>query len=207
MRVSIASVTAALALTPRTSAQLASPTTATNGTPSTSSSGCPQFSPGPLSGFDIASHLASTPSTHVDVTSIDAIRQVSALYALALDGRNFEALRNVFTEDARANYSDPIGVLDGVQAIIDALPSGLELFASTQHLLGTQRIHMCGVERAVSVTDFQASHFFTPYSGVGNPVGNDRVLIDRAQYQDVWARQGDGAWKITNRNLVRMVCE
>lgn len=205
MRISIAPLATALALTSFTSAQPDSATATTNGTSPTSSPGCPQFSPGPVSGFDLASQLSS-PAVYVDVNSIEAIRQASALYALALDGRDFETLRKVFTDDARANYSDPIGVLEGVQAIIDTLPPGLQFFASTQHHLGTQRIYMCGPGSAVSVTYFQASHFLTPYTGIDNPVGNDQVLIDRAQYQDVWARQGDGSWKITNRTLVRMVC-
>jgi hypothetical protein len=165
---------------------------------------CPTFAPGPVSAAFIAESFPNP--VDVDVRNIEAIRQVMALYALAIDGRSFEVLRKVFHPDVRANYSDPIGVLDGVQVIIDTLPPGLNTFVSTQHHLGTQYIHICDADNAVSVTYFQASHFFKPYIGVQNPVGNDKVLVDRAQYQDVWARQKDGMWKITNRNLVRMVC-
>ncbi|KAK5953612.1 hypothetical protein OHC33_005556 [Knufia fluminis] len=179
------------------------PPTAPNGPPPTTSFGCPEISPGPVSGYYLAEQFES-PAVP-DVTSIEAIRQTMALYALAIDGRNFEALRKVFTIDTRANYSDPIGVLNGVQAIIDTLPPGLANFVSTQHHLGTQYIDICSPNSAVSVTYFQATHFFTPYNGVANPVDGSQVLIDRAQYQDVWARQGDGSWRITNRNLVRMV--
>jgi hypothetical protein len=164
---------------------------------------CPKIAPGPVSGNFLAEQL--TVPLIIDVGATEAIRQTLGLYALAIDGRNFEALRKVFTNDVRANYSDPIGVLNGVQAIIDTLPPGLNSFASTQHLLGTMFIQVCGWQSAVSVTYFQASHFFVPYTGVGNTIGNDMVLIDRAQYQDTWARQKDGSWKISNRNLVRMV--
>jgi hypothetical protein len=164
---------------------------------------CPKIAPGPVSENFLAEKL--TVPLITDGGATESIRQTLALYALAIDGRNFEALRKVFASDVRANYSDPIGVLNGVQAIIDTLPPGLNNFPSTQHLLGTQFIQVCGLQSAVSVTYFQASHFFTPYTGVQNPVGNDQVLIDRAQYQDTWARQKDGSWKITNRNLVRMV--
>jgi hypothetical protein len=164
---------------------------------------CPKFAPGPVTASFIAESF--TNRVDVDVANIEAIRQVTALYALAIDGRSFETLRKVFVPDARANYSDPIGVLNGVQAVIDTLGPSLQMFVTTQHHLGTQYIHVCDADNAVSVTYFQASHFFTPYTGVQNPVGNDKVLVDRAQYQDVWARQKDGTWKITNRNLVRMV--
>jgi hypothetical protein len=168
------------------------------------STACPAFAPGPVSAAFIAESFPNP--VHVDVRNIEAIRQVMALYALAIDGRSFEILRKVFGPDVRANYSDPIGVLEGVQAIIDTLAPDLNTFISTQHHLGTQYIHICDADNAVSVTYFQASHFFTPYTGVQNPIGNDKILIDRAQYQDLWARQKDGTWKITNRNLVRMVC-
>ncbi|ETN41353.1 uncharacterized protein HMPREF1541_03288 [Cyphellophora europaea CBS 101466] len=203
MRISLAWSFAGLVALPSTCAQLDSNTTTTTSqTSSATSFGCPNISPGPVSTYELAEQLPA--SSVVDPYSIEAIRQTLALYALALDGRNFEALRKVFTTDVRANYSDPIGVLDGVQAIIDTLPPGVTSFASTQHHYGSQYIHICGRNTAVSVTYFQATHFFTPYAGVTNPVNNSQVLIDKAQYQDLWARQGDGTWKITNRNLVRM---
>jgi hypothetical protein len=166
-------------------------------------SGCPKIAPGPVSFNYLAGQFI--PQALPDPIATESIRQTLALYALAIDGRNFEVLRRVFTPNARANYSDPIGVLNGVQAIIDTLPPGLNTFVSTQHHLGTQLIHVCGLTSAISVTYFQATHYFTPYTGVGNPVNNSKVLIDKAQYQDTWARQWDGTWKITNRNLVRMV--
>ena len=171
----------------------------------TSNFGCPQISPGPVSTYQFAQDFPAPVLT--DATSIEAIRQTLAIYALAIDGRNFEALRKVFTTNTRANYSDPIGVLNGVQAIIDTLPPGLTAFASTQHFLGTQYIDICSLTTAVSVTYFQASHFFVPYTGIGNTINGSQVLIDKAQYQDTWARQRDGTWKITNRNLVRMVSQ
>jgi len=164
---------------------------------------CPDISPGPVSFSDVAGLF--TIQAHTDPIATESIRQTLSLYALAIDGRNYDILRKVFTTDARANYSDPIGVLNGVQAIIDNLAPGLSTFVSTQHHLGTQMIHICGPKSAVSVTYFQATHYFTPYTGVQNPVDNSKVLIDKAQYQDTWAKQKDGSWKIVNRNLVRMV--
>lgn len=169
---------------------------------STSGFGCPQISPGPVSEYQIASLFPAPVLT--DATSIEAIRQVIALYAFAIDGRNWGALSKVFTENARANYSDPIGVVVGLQNIINALEPGLLNFASTQHFMGTQYIDICSLTTAVSVTYFQASHFFVPYTGIQNTINGSQVFIDKSQYQDTWARQTDGTWKITNRNLLRM---
>ncbi|KAG9195452.1 hypothetical protein G6011_00573 [Alternaria panax] len=199
MRVAVTLHIAALFVLPSVSAQNNdSASIASLGT----GKGCPNIAPGPV-GF---SYLAEqfTPQALPDPIATESIRQTLALYALAIDGRNYELLRKVFATNVRANYSDPIGVLNGVQAIIDNLAPGLSTFVSTQHHLGTQLIHICGLTSAVSVTYFQATHYFTLYTGVGNPVDNSKVLIDKAQYQDTWARQSDGGWKITNRNLVRM---
>jgi hypothetical protein len=170
---------------------------------STANFGCPQIAPGPVTTYSLAGSFPAPVLT--DATSIEAIRQTLAIYALAIDGRNFQALTKVFATNARANYSDPIGVLVGVQNIISTLAPGLLEFASTQHFLGTQYIDICSLTTAVSVTYFQASHFFVPYTGIANTINGSQVLIDKSQYQDTWARQTDGTWKITNRNLVRMV--
>lgn len=170
--------------------------------PPTGSPGCPQLAPGPMPFSEIPS--AFNPFVPTDLYAIEAIKQTTALYAAAIDGRDFAALHKVFVPNVYTNYSDPFDVIIGVEPLIAALEPGLATFASTQHLLGTQLIQVCSPTTAVSVTYFQATHFFTPYTGVGNPVGNDLVLIDRAQYQDVWAKQRDGSWKITNRNLFRM---
>ena len=165
--------------------------------------GCPDLTSGPMEFSDLAA--AFNPQALPDPVATESIRQTLALYAYAIDGRNYEVLRKVFTTDVRANYSDPIGMLDGVQAIIDTLPPLLSSFVSTQHHLGTQLIRICGLNSAVSVTYIQASQFLTPNTGTGNPVDNSKVFIDRSQYQDTWAKQKNGSWKITNRNLVRMV--
>ena len=87
--------------------------------PSKSSFSCPNTAPGPVSTFDLAQSFLTPVLT--DASSVEAIRQTLAIYPLAIDGRNFEALRKVFTTDVRANYSDPIGALNGVQAVIDTL--------------------------------------------------------------------------------------
>jgi hypothetical protein len=140
---------------------------------------CPKFAPGPVSFRFIAENFPAPKPT--DLYAIDAIRQTTALYALAIDGKAFEVLRKVFVANVRANYSDPIYEINGMDEMIATLAPGLESFASTQHHLGTQYIHICSATTAVSVTYFQASHYFVPYTGIQNPVGPDLVLVDNAQ--------------------------
>jgi hypothetical protein len=163
---------------------------------------CPDLAPGPISTHQLAGSFP--PPVLEDATSIEAIRNTLALYPLAIDGLNIDVFDQIFAADARANYSAPIGVLNGIAEIKEKVPAGLSIFAGTHHSYGTQLISICSVTSAVSVTYYTASHFFTP--GLGPEIANaTAVLYAYGNYQDTWERQGDGTWRITNRNLVYMV--
>lgn len=64
------------------------------------------------------------------------IRNTLAHYPLAIDGKNFDALDRVFTQDAVANYSAPLNVLTGLDEIKKVLGQVLAPVLS-QHSLGT----------------------------------------------------------------------
>jgi hypothetical protein len=72
--------------------------------------GCPKIAPGPVNFNYLAGQF--TPQALPDPIATESIRQTQALYALAIDGRNYEVLRKVFTNNARANYCDAIGELN-----------------------------------------------------------------------------------------------
>ena len=163
---------------------------------------CPSIAPGPVAVSALASELS--PNALPDVVAIESIRSTLALYPLAVDGKQFSALNKVFTENARANYSAPLGVLVGLSQIESVLNSSLSQFPHTQHLYGTQIIDICSTTSAISMTYYTATHYFVdvPFTSV---VPLTEVLYAHGQYQDTWARQPDGTWRITNRNLVYMV--
>ena len=96
-----------------------------------------------------------------DASIQDQIRNTLAHYPAAIDGKNFAALNLVFTADAVANYSAPLNVLNGLQAIETTLKTNLALVL-TQHALSTQiiEIETSGLQ-ARSVTYFTASQFGT----------------------------------------------
>ena len=165
--------------------------------------GCPQISPGPEPLFNLPTDFP--PPVIQDASTTEAIRQTLALYPFTVDGRNWNALTRIFATNARANYSAPLGVLNGVQQIIDVLSQDLEMFVSTQHHFGTQFIDVCSPNTAVSITYFRAAHFSTPYVSASQVANLSQVLYAYGQYQDTWDRQDDQTWKITNRNLVYMV--
>ncbi|KAL4928625.1 nuclear transport factor 2 family protein [Aspergillus undulatus] len=139
--------------------------------------------------------LFSPPST-VDSLATETIRKTLSLYPFAIDGKNFAALDRIFTEDAVANYSAPLGVLSPLSSIQETLGQSLKC-VTTQHSLGTQLIDVIGPWHARSVTYYTAAHF-------GRGELSDQVATAHGQYQDSWERQVDGTWRVVYRNLVYM---
>lgn len=138
-----------------------------------------------------------TPEIYTDAGTIEAIRNTLALYAFAIDGKDFDSLSKVFTTDAVANYSAPLNVLSPLSSIQSVLSTSLAC-VTTQHALGTQRIDVLSPVTAKSVTYYHATHF-----GKGDKA--DAVVYAYGQYQDTWRRQSSGSWRIVHRNLVYMV--
>ncbi|KAF6231655.1 hypothetical protein HO173_010187 [Letharia columbiana] len=103
------------------------------------------------------------------------IRNTLAHYPLAIDGKNFAALDLVFTQHVVANYSEPLGVLTGLPAVVSALESSLSP-VGTQHAFSTQVIEILAGE-VEARTYYTASHF-----GQGDYYG--QVLYAYGQYQD-----------------------
>lgn len=168
---------------------------------------CSQFSPAPVPIPQLPGYFP--PHYSADATTLleaEAIRQTLTIYPYIIDGRDFALLSTVFTTDAVANYSAPLGVLSGLSTIAATLEQSLAQFPGTQHLLGPQNVRVCDSDNAISVTYYRAVHFL-PHNGTVAPVevlGLDSVLYAYGQYQDTWEKR-DGLWKIVYRKLVYMV--
>ncbi|KAJ5794007.1 hypothetical protein N7457_000606 [Penicillium paradoxum] len=136
------------------------------------------------------------PEINTDASTIETIRNTMALYAFAIDGKDFDSLNKVFATDAVANYSEPLNVLTPLSTIQSTLSMSLKC-VTTQHFLGTQRIDVLSPTTAKSVTYYRAAHFGQ---------GEKQTEVDYAygQYQDDWERQSSGSWRIVHRNLVYM---
>jgi hypothetical protein len=116
---------------------------------------------------------------------LSSIQQVLVRYANAIDELDFEALRTVFTPDARVSYSGGPWLV-GVDAVVDHI-SGLRNYAATFHFMGNMQIDVDG-DRARSTTR-SMTHLIAP-SG---------VLHARAlRYRDQLVRTEAG-WRIAER--------
>lgn len=154
--------------------------------------------PHPL--FSLPKTYSPTPQQPQSPSTLDKIRTTLSLYPLCIDGKNFAALDRVFTPTAIANYSAPIFVLNGLAAIQARIEKALER-VDTQHSYGTQVVRVLGGGcEAVAVTYLTATHF-------GRGVYEGEVFYAYGQYQDILVRvgEGEGEWRIRERNLIYMV--
>lgn len=176
-------------------------------TQAAASRSCAQFSPGPVPISELATYFPRQKiSKLTDLADIDEIRQQLAQYAFSIDGRDFSALTEVFIVDAVANYSAPLGVLNGLASIETTLSAALSQFPGTQHHLGTQRVRLCEKDTAISATYYRAAHYLQQNAtgGALQVIDTSGLLVAYSQYQDSWVKR-NGTWKIAYRNHVYMV--
>ena len=116
----------------------------------------------------------------------EAIREGLAALAAALDDRDWDALRAVFTADATGYGST------GVEDIVAHVRAHLGGCGPTQHLLGNQRIDVDG-DRARSLTYARVYH-----RGAGSR--QDSFFECMGEYDDRWVRTGTG-WRLSRRHF------
>jgi ketosteroid isomerase-like protein len=119
----------------------------------------------------------------------EIISRINA-YCSALDSRNFEGLRDVYTPDATALLVESeFGDLD---AIIEKCRVALSPLDGSHHLVGNYEIQVDG-DAATSHTYLQAQHIKAGVHG-------EPTFIMAGFYDDVWTRLEVG-WRISRRIL------
>lgn len=121
---------------------------------------------------------------------VAAIVEVTHRYAWAIDDRDWDELRKVFTEDATAALGSEC---PDVEAIVARIRSVLDPLDSSQHIVGNHLVAVDG-DTATCRCYLQAQHTKR------QPSGGDNFLIG-ARYYDQLTRGADG-WRIQRRELV-----
>jgi ketosteroid isomerase-like protein len=121
-----------------------------------------------------------------------AITDVLYQYATGLDSRDWDVLRDCFTDDGVCDFLEFGGVNEGKDAIVKLCSGVLSGLDSSQHLIGNPRVSLDG-DRAESTCYFQAQHALT------SPAGGNTYLVG-GRYEDRLRRTEDG-WKIEHRTL------
>jgi hypothetical protein len=120
-----------------------------------------------------------------------AIYNLQVRYAVALDHRDWELLRTVFTPDCEVQYSGA-PLLEGFEAVWPFCQRALARYRQTQHLLGDHVIDIDG-DRATGSCYLQAIHVDAPEHGT-------QVYTFYGRYTDEYVRSADG-WRIAKRRL------
>jgi len=121
-----------------------------------------------------------------------AIVDLTIAYAWALDTKQVEQLRDIFTPDATASLR---GVdCEGVDAIINRIGGSVTRLDATQHVISNHQVTIDG-DQATCRCQLQSQHV---KHGVE---GGDTFLIG-GYYEDRLARTSDG-WRITHRVMAQ----
>ena len=120
--------------------------------------------------------------------SLDAIRQLPAKYALALDMRDMDAMVSLFVEDVRVG-KDASGRL-ALRAYMDRTLRSP--FTGTSHHIGGHIIEFDDADHAHGVVYSKNEHE-TPVEG-----GADEWVIMQMMYVDDYVRR-DGSWHFARR--------
>jgi 3-phenylpropionate/cinnamic acid dioxygenase small subunit len=118
------------------------------------------------------------------------IVDVTLRYCRALDARDYDALDDVFTPEARADLMEE---LEGREAIKVRVRRALEPLDRTQHLVGNHQVEVNG-DRATCSSYLQSQHVRREAEGGPN-------FIVAGQYEDRLVRTQEG-WRIEFRRLL-----
>jgi SnoaL-like domain len=120
-----------------------------------------------------------------------AIQDLIARYPLAVDGRDWDALDELFTPDARIDFTAFGGPAGDLASTKSFLRDALGGFRRTQHMMGLPAITLDG-DRATSRTSCNNPMV------IDNADGSTAVWLIGLWYDDEFARTPDG-WRFTAR--------
>ena len=120
-----------------------------------------------------------------------AIEDLLTRYAIAVDTRDWELYRTLFTSRALIDYTSSGGIRGGPDEVTEWLSGALAIFSMSQHLVANRDIHIAG-DTATS-----RSYFYNPM-GRTKRDGSLELLFVGGYYADTLERSPAG-WQIAER--------
>jgi hypothetical protein len=120
-----------------------------------------------------------------------AIRELIDRYAMAVDGRDWELYRTVFTADATIDYADSGGMRADLETTVKWLDEALGVFAGLQHHM-TNHVVEIGGDQARACT------YFIGQATIVDGDGGESLLTMGGFYRDRLTRTA-GGWRISER--------
>lgn len=126
------------------------------------------------------------------------IRNKLALYAIALDNKDFDLFGLIFTKNfvARLGLDPPQDVLRGLEDVMNATKVSVDGIV-TQHTISTIFVNFTNLDEPTSI-----SYLLATYLGQGD-LTNQTVTF-YGKYDDKWAFE-DGSWKSKEKDLTLFV--
>ncbi|WP_208300469.1 nuclear transport factor 2 family protein [Mycobacterium sp. DL592] len=118
-----------------------------------------------------------------------AIERALTLFARAMDDRDWATMAQILTEDAEGDFGT--GHLAGRTAIIGLIRGFLDKCGPTQHLLGNVVVDVAG--------DIATSRAYIRDVHLGSAADPSVRFYTLGDYHDMWRRDGDGSWRLTQR--------
>jgi hypothetical protein len=126
------------------------------------------------------------------------IQELLVAYSYAIDGRDFDALDDVFTSDAHIDYTEMGGSAGNVEETKDFLRKNMGNFAGFQHMVATTKLEF-------GEKDDQGRDLARAKTICHNPMvidkgeGKTHVFFCGLWYRDVLVRTDKG-WRIQDRH-------
>lgn len=120
-----------------------------------------------------------------------AIQDLMYRYAMAVDRRDWDLYRSVFTADAVIDYADTGGSREDLDTTVKWLNEVLGSFAGLQHNMTNHLVEIEG-DRARACT------YYVAYHALVDGPGSECVLVVAGFYRDRLQRTADG-WRISER--------
>ena len=132
-----------------------------------------------------------TPVTPEEIADRIEIDDLITRYATAVDTKDWDLYRTVFTDDAVIDYTSAGGIRGSLGEVVEWLSHALKLFPMTQHLITNRHVVLEGD------TATGRSYYYNP---LGRPdgTGGMQLLFFGGYYNDRFRRTADG-WRIAER--------
>lgn len=118
-----------------------------------------------------------------------AINDLIVDYGTALDNRDLELMRRIFTEDATMRHDDGVKA-QGREQLVEFLAVSLARYDVSIHYPNAVRLDLLGADSAEGVVVAHSE------LGIG-----DRAVVSALRYHDKYARGSDGRWRFADRHL------
>ncbi|TMK18726.1 MAG: nuclear transport factor 2 family protein [Actinobacteria bacterium] len=128
-----------------------------------------------------------------DVADRLAIDDLMDAYAVALDTKDWDALRTLFVPGAVVDYTEEGGVRGSIDDAIGWFQMAMGAFTASQHFVTNRRVRVSGDDATAS------AYIFSP---LGAPNGNGGLTLVFAggSYEDELRRTPDG-WRFSSRTI------